>query len=407
MIHPLRGGTTAASSHTRRWPLLAALATLATLFASVAWLRNERLQVVAALLSRPALQIEGAEGWLWPTRMTNVAWEPTGNLSVHVARIELGHFLGQRNPSAHGVVLQARAPLETAWQEARRLVVPADLEVMDARLEYTELSGRKLSAEGVAFQVGPEHDHLHAQSLSAFGTTFRDVHLWASRPSTALEIRLANDANDAKAPKLNVTRSPGQGVEWALDIPSQPFAEWASRSGLRLDESWKEAVFVGVGSVIVPDAPASPARANFRFTIDNWHRPNWPEAALLTGRSGAVALRFAPGPDATHAITRVEVAAGLFSLLGTGQLTFGEQTRLTFDAQGELSCVRLLVHLPASRHRDGVQAYVNERGEDSANATGVRLELSVVAEASSPRPLQFRWHLHAGCGLPEMTEAAP
>lgn len=405
MIHSLRGGTAGASSHARRWPLFGALATLAALFASLAWLRSERLQTVAALLARPALQVESMEGWLWPTRMTNVAWQPTRNLSVRVARIELGHFPGQRTPSAHGVVLQASAPLETAWHEVRSLTIPADLKVMDARLEYTETSGTKLSAEGVAFQPGLERDHLHAQSLSAFGTTFRDVHLWASRPSTALEIRLTNDSNDAKAPKLNVTRSPGQGVEWALDIPSEPFAERASRMGLRLDETWQAAVFVGVGSLIVPDSPASAARANFRFTIDNWHRPSWPEAALLTGRSGAVALRFAPGHGATHAITRVEVAAGLFSLLGTGQLTFGEQNSLTFDAQGELGCARLLAHLPASRHRDRVQAYISEQGEDAANIASVRLELSVVAEAPSPRPLRFRWHLHAGCGLAEMTEA--
>jgi hypothetical protein len=101
---------------------------------------------------------------------------------------------------------------------------------------------------------------------------------------------------------------------------------------------------------------------------------------------------------------RVEVAAGLFSLVGNGQLSFGEPNRLTFDAQGELSCARLLAHLPASSYRDRVQAYLREQREDSANETSVRLALAVRAEAPRGPALRFRWHLHAGCGLSEMNE---
>jgi hypothetical protein len=260
-----------------------------------------------------------------------------------------------------------------------------------------------VTAEGVSFEPGRE-DHLHARTLRALGATFRDVHLWLDRPSTALEIRVARDADDPKAAKLRVTRTVGQGVEWSVDVPSQSFSQWASRLGLRLDSSWNDAVFVGVGSVVVPDSASYPARANFRFTIDKWRRPNWPEAALLTGRSGAIALRVSPGPEAEHSITRVEVSAGLFSLVGTGQLTFGEPSRLAFDASGELSCARLLAHLPPCDHRERVRAYVRDHGEDAANTTSARLDLAVVAEAPSERPLRFRWHLRAGCGLSEMSE---
>jgi hypothetical protein len=404
MSRPFRAAEARADPKARRRSLWIALAVIATLSASAAWMRSERLRAISAVKSRLALRVGSTEGLLWPTRLTNVSWESSPSLSVQIARVELGFLPWQRASRAHGVVIRAQAPLDVVWEEARRLAAPPDLEVVDTRLEYADASGRKLSADGASFEPGPERDHLHVEALRAFGTTFRDVHLWASRPSTALELRFSRDADDSKAPKVNATRSAGEGVEWALDVPSQPLSEWANRIGLSVDETWTEAAIVGIGSVIVPDSLAHPARANFRFTVDNWHRPGWPEAGVLTGRSGAIALRISPGPGATHAITRVEVAAGLFSLVGKGQLSFGEPNSLTFDAQGELSCARLLAHLPASRYRDQVQAYLGESGQDSANQTSVRLELAARAEAPRGLPLQFRWHLHAGCGLPEMNE---
>lgn len=404
MILPWRGFGPRAGSNARRWPLLVALLALATVLASAAWVRSERLRAISALKSGLSLRVESTEGLLWPTRLKNLAADPSPNLSVRVARVELGAYPWQRTSRAYGVVIRGKAPLETFWDEARQLAVPADLEVMDARLEYTDASGKQLSADGASFETGPRSDHFHAQSLHAFGTSFRDVHLWPSRPNTVLEIRLGEDANDTNAPQLRASPSPGEGVEWTLDIPSQPFSEWASRIGLNTDQTWAEAVFVGVGSVILPESPARRARANFRFTVDNWHRPHWPEAALLTGRSGAVALRISPGPDATHVISRVEVSAGLFSLVGSGQLSFGEPNRVTFDAHGELSCARLLAHLPASSYRERVQAYLGQHPPASASEESVRLALAVRAEAPRGGPLSFRWHLHAGCGLSEMKE---
>lgn len=404
MIGWFRGLAALAEPKAPRWPLFFVLLALATVAASAAWIRGERLRAVSALKSRLALRVESTEGLLWPTHMTNVAFEISPNLSVDVARVELGFLPWQRMNRAHGVVIRAHAPLDTSWEEARGFAVPADLAVGDARLEYTDASGGRLSADGASFERGARRDHLRFRSLHALGTTFRDVHLWASKPSTVLELRFAREAEDSKAPKLNVARSVGQGVEWTLDIPSQPLSEWANRIGLNIDETWAEAVFVSIGSIIVPEPPARHARANFRFTVDNWHLPGWPEAGLLTGRSGAVALRISPGPDATHAITRVEVSAGLFSLVGTGQLSFGEPNRLAFDAQGELSCAQLQAHLPASGYRERVQAYLGELDQDAASEASVRLELAVRAEAPRGLPLKFRWHLHAGCGLSEMNE---
>lgn len=387
-----------------RWPLIVALLTIGAVFVGAAWTRSERLNAISGWKARWPLRASSIEGLLWPTRMRNVAFDVSPNLSVAVARVELGILPWQRVSQAHGVVLRSRGPLDRFWEEARRFSVPRDIEVMDARFEYTMPSRSPFTGDDVSLEAGARDDHVHIQSLQAFGTTFRDVHLWASRPSTAPEIRIAREAEDLKAPRLAITRSPGEGVEWALDIPSQPLRKWAHRVGLTIGESWGDAVFVGVGSLIVPDSPALRPRAEFRFTVDNWHLPNWPEARLLTGRSGAVALRISPGPDTTHAITRVEVAAGLFSLVGQGHLSFGAPNRLTFDAQGELSCASLLANLPESDYRERVHAYLREQREGSASATHVRLALSVRAEAPSALPLKFRWHLHAGCGLPELIE---
>lgn len=404
MIRVVRGSGARTNRYAALWPFFIALLAIAGVAVGAAWIRGERLREISAWKSRLPVRVESTEGLLWPTRMNNVELDVSPNLSVGVARVELGFFPWQRVSRARGVVIRAHAPLDTFWEEARRFAVPAGVEVMDARIEYTDAARGKLIADDVSFEPGARRDHLHVQSLHAFGTTFRDVHLWASRPSTVLEIRLAREAEDSRAPKLDVARSPGEGVEWALDIPSQPFSEWANRIGLKIDETWAEAVFVGTGSLIVPDSRARSARADFRFTVDNWHLPSWPEARLVTGRSGAVALRISPGPDATHTITRVEIAAGLFSLVGNGQLSFGEPNRLTFDAQGELSCAHLLAHLPASGYRDRVQAYLREHREDSAHEASARLELAVRAEAPRGPPLKFRWRLHAGCGLAEMNE---
>lgn len=404
MIRRFRAFRTETQAKPARRPFFIALLVFAGVSATAAWIRGERQRAISSLNSRLTLRVESTDGLLWPTRLKNVQFEVAPNLSVGVARVELGFLPWQRVKRAHGVVIRAHAPLDTFWEEARRFVVPADFEVTDARIEYTDASGGKLTANDVSFAPAAQNDHLHVRSLHAFGTTFRDVHLWASRPNTVLELRLTREVEDAKALQLDVTCTPGQGVEWALDIPSQPLSEFANRIGLKVGETWSEAVFVGTGSLIVPESRARSAQADFRFTVDNWHRPSWPEAQLLTGRSGAVALRISPGPNTTHPITRVEVAAGLFSLVGNGQLTFGEPNRLTFDAQGELSCARLLAHLPASPYRNRVHAHLREHPEDLTNATSVRLQLAVRAEAPRGRPLEFRWHLHAGCGLPEMNE---
>jgi hypothetical protein len=396
-----------AEPRARRWPLLLALLAFAAAVLGAVWIRGERLRALATLHSRLPLRVERSEGLLWPNRLHGVVIEVSPELSVAIGTLELGGLPWHRSHKAHEVVVRAHAPLDTLWAEARGLAATVDLDVTDARLEYTDTSGRKLRADGVTFALGQRRDHLHAQSLHVLGATFRDVHVWASRPSTVLELRLARQEEEPKAPTLTVSSRSGEAVEWALDIPSQPFPQWANRLGLGFDETWSSAVFVGVGSLIVPESSARPARGDLRFTIDNWHRPSWPDAALLMGRSGAVALRMSPGPEATHAITRVEVAAGLFSLVGTGQLSLGQPNRLTFDAQGELACERLHAHLPASVYRDLVQAHLDQRPQGAANRTSVRLALAVRAEAPSLLPLSFRWHLHAGCGLPEMNEHAP
>jgi hypothetical protein len=387
-----------------RGPIFILLLAITGASVGAAWIRNERLRAISSWTSRLPLQIESTEGLLWPTRLNKLELDASPNFSVSVDHVELGFYPWQRTNRAHGVVIRGHAPLDMFWEKARHLALTADLEVLDARIEYTEISRGKIFADNVSFKRGAHRDYLHVQSLHAFGTTFRDLHLWAGRPRAALEIRFAREAEDTKAPTLNVTRSPGEGVEWALDIPSQPLSEWADRIGLRIDQTWAEAVFVGIGSVIVPDSPALSARGVYRFTVDNWHLPSWPEARLLTGRSGAVALRISPGPGATHAISRVEITAGLFSLVGDGQLSFGEPNRLTFRAQGELSCALLLAHLPASNYREHIQAYLRENRENSAQESSIRLELSVQAEAPHGPPLKFRWRLHAGCGLSEMSE---
>ena len=268
------------------------------------------------------------------------------------------------------------------------------------RVELEVAPNLSLQAEGVTFEPDAERDHFHADVLRAFGAAFRDVHVWLRERSTALEIRLGHAATGADALELGLIRRPGEGVELTLDIPSQPLARWASQLGLTVDERWAPATIVGTGSLVVPESREVPARANLRFTLDRWPDPRWPDGASLTGRSGAVALRMAPGSGPVHPISRVEVETGLFSLVGTGRLSIGERSVLSFDARGRQSCVRLRDHLPPSSYRERVRAHLAEHPEAVSDG-GVVLELAVRAEAPDGAPLSFRWHLHGGCGLPE------
>jgi hypothetical protein len=111
------------------------------------------------------------------------------------------------------------------------------------------------------------------------------------------------------------------------------------------------------------------------------------------------------------------VAAAIFSLTGTGTLTLGEPSRLTFEARGTRSCAQLAAHLPASIHREKVKAFL-ERAKQSngvpsheptnplrtAEEQTVELRLDVDLTMGVGGRSSFAWHLTHGCGLDALAE---
>jgi len=243
----------------------------------------------------PALRVESTEGCSGDA-YDNLELDASPSLiSIGVERVRARILpLATREPERTVVVIRGHAPLDTFWEEARRLAVPADLEVMDARIEYTDTSRGKVFADNVRSSGALGAITFMSSRSAPFGTTFVTC---TSGLATKYGPRdsFARETEDPKAPTLKRHAQSGEGVEWALEHPESAFSEWANRIGLRFDETWAEAVFVGIGSLIVPDSPALSARADFRFTVDHWHLPSWPEGAALDRRSGAVALRISPG----------------------------------------------------------------------------------------------------------------
>lgn len=302
-----------------------------------------------------------------------------------------------------------------AYSRLTRAVVPDGIELDVTRLAIDvqhravgallldDVSGRRANPESV----------LRADRLRLGPATFTDVSFALSEKRNALELSLGSGSG----PTASATYVPsdGRAAEWTLRLPHQPLP--ALRRALGLGDPSPEDAARGSGLIswIVPDDPGTAPRGSFRFVVDGWYRPAWPDAAALVGSSGAVAAAVRPssgGPG--FDLERADVIAGLFNLKGSGKLTPGETSTAVLVAEGSRTCGELAVHLGPSRHRDAVRAFlgmsrspegpgVRESIPATPAASG-RVELAVRIDVAFGRDghLGFHWHLTPGCGLSEM-----
>ena len=282
-----------------------------------------------------------------------------------------------------------------------------------------------LILDGVRRVAGDERPSFFAERLLLGGATWPDATFALAMRKRVLEVSFGSGST-ARATAKYVPSQAG-GTEWMIDVPHQSLAALRRPLGLGASSAEDVSQIGGTLSWVTPDDPALPSRGSFHFVLDRWYKPRWPEASALTGSSGSVAGAIVRAPDGTRfRLARVEIAAGLFALAGTGTIALGERPKITLEARGRRTCAELAQNLARSRYRDAVRAKLGLARESAAATKSESMalkagatesvELSVAIELAvdgrkasqdlgtigSGGGVRFRWHLSPGCGLEEL-----
>ncbi len=352
--------------------------------------------------------------------------------SVRSARLELGSEVSiatdratiRQSPFAAAEVavdnaqFALRGSPATLWDQWTKTNAWRDLPVTftNSRVDYEDASVGHLSLAGTRLEHRAEELVVRATQLAFNGQHWNDVTLAISHPKTVVRIGLGEAAPTAPQLEVRYVPSLGKAAEWMLNVPSQPLGSLLGRLGAGVATPADSSRVAGTLSAIVFDDATTPSRANVALVVDNWFVPAWPQASALTGKSGSIGARLSPSGDGrSWKLTRVEVGAAIFSLTGTGTLTLGEPSRLSFEVNGARSCAQLAAHLPVSTYREKAMSFL-ERAKQATGAASreppdavmtaeeqtVRLRLSVELTMGVRGHSNFTWHLTAGCGLDEL-----
>jgi hypothetical protein len=333
-----------------------------------------------------------------------------------VARANTATLSGSplRRPSLHVPALEVTLtgdPLE-AYERVGRVTVPEGVEAVATRVavRYEHRALGTLALGGVSASASPPS--VRAEVLELGGARFSDVTFSLAKKRGTLEVALGAERDAGPRATATYVPSDGRAAEWRIVVPHQALGALRGALGLGGPPLEDAPRMGGTLSFVVPDDANLPRRGSFRFVVDAWPRPAWPDASALTGASGAIAAVVVPSSSAAELrLERVEVAAALFELRGSGTIALGAAPKLTLVAAGRRTCAELAQGLPASRHRDAVRAYLAvapgpaPRGQTPETPRAgewaelsLRLELAFGPEGG----VRFLWHLSAGCGLAEM-----
>ncbi|MGC4088160.1 MAG: hypothetical protein QM756_09720 [Polyangiaceae bacterium] len=384
----------------RRWLFWVGLVASALL--ANAWARWHALQVLETLARAAggSLRYESADGWFGTMLVRACALELSPGFELEAPVTELGYWQGQAKPYAPQLDVALREPLNVVYGDLEKLGEgPSGFG--EARVDWQDRSVGHVAASGLRGEANETGYTFSARSLRVGATEFSDVAFTLSKPQSVVQARLGPDRGDQRALELAFVPSPGEGWEWTLNVPSQPFPEFAQRTGIALDPDFAQAKLAAVGSFVIPESDRAFSRANLRVVIDGWRRPAWPDSAALTGASGALAIRLAPAPGTVWNAPSVEVEAGLFSLQGSGELALGPAARLRWHASGRRRCSELEQNLAPSVYREQVRAYL---GQNGAHDESIELALTALVSIGAKPELRFRWHLSAACGIAEQRD---
>jgi hypothetical protein len=286
------------------------------------------------------------------------------------------------------------------------------IHIDNASVDYQDRAIGNVALTNATFQQQNESLRVRATQLTFNGKRFSDVSLAVSRPQTVVSIGLGNGTAE-----LSYVPRAEYAAEWMLSIPSQPLYPLLEKLGSKPTTVNDTARITGTASVIVFDDASKPLRGSMRLVIDNWFVPPWPEARAITGNTGAIGIHMeSTGDGSTWKLSRVETNAAVFSLVGTGILSFGEPSRLSFTVSGTRNCAQLAEHLPPSTYRETVKTYLerdksfrdkvpdtttNNAPTAIENRT-VELRLNVDMTIGTGGQTRFLWHVAEGCGLREL-----
>lgn len=415
-----REGLIFAGQSPRRWAVLGALVLLA-LAGGVAW-RGYQLDALMRTLGVDASDA-GA-----PLTVTS---QRVGLLEVTAerARLELGPgivveasgvrvvrpLLSRPFAVVDHATLTVRGPPADAWERWAAVSSRSNrpVAIRHLTLKYDDSAAPAVTLAGVVREHVGEDERLRSADLRVGQKTWSGASLKLGKRAGGLQLELGEAAVPEQQVALKHVPSDG-AAEWLLNIPYQPLAPLLPALGVGRSVADGRAKATGVLSIVVPDDAQRKIFGNLRLVVDDWAQPPWPEASALVGKSGSFAARLQyTGDGHTWTLPRVDVSAALFTLSGTGTLTWGEQLALTADLKGSRTCSELGAHLAPSSYRERVHAYLAERVPsvapfDSSRASSrsqarAELRLRVTMRSGHDGQLQLDWHLTPACGLDELT----
>lgn len=366
------------------------------------------------------LEVGSVERGLGSDRLRDVRLRLQGGAVVRASEAHLrrGLFAMPSLTVPEARLTLTGTPTESHAQalELRELGELGELRLHVGRLsvDYRHRDAGSLAFEGITVRGEGEPWKLRADTLRLGSASWSDVAFAVGRARRTLEVTLG--ADPAALPRATATYVPsdGRASEWRVLIPHQPLGGFAAAAGLGIAPHDARARIGGTLSWITPEAPERGPRGSFRFVLDGWPRPPWPEAAALTGSSGSLAAVLVPSPDSGgFRLERVEIAAALFELRGAGSITAGKTMSGSIQASGRRTCGELASSLPPSRHRELVRGFLGDGADPKGAAPGGRaaefVELSLRLElfGGSGGAPGFYWRLTPGCGLEPFPATGP
>lgn len=274
-------------------------------------------------------------------------------------------------------------------------------------LEYTQRVFGKLALIDVQLERRDQTLLARVREAKLGAGRWQDVLFSIQRRNQMIEVGLADESPNKALIQLGFFPSTRGLTQWTLSLKHQPARPLAEALGWNLGEEFEATRVAGSLSFVVPTDRERPFRGLLQLVIDRWQHPDWTESEALLGNTASFLARIIPSEDLSHwDLVYVDVSLAVFSLLGSGRVTFAERPSLAFDVRGTRSCAQIQGNTAPSSHLDRVNAYLGEGAADAANrrTENAAMRLQVLAERATGKR-HVAWQLEPGCGLSELRES--